>query len=275
MQLNLQVDMATLPKVERDGEEFKKEFFLRNCEAEEMRQKENQAATLIQNWFRACKVRAYYRHLHKKAVIIQKTWRGFTARARVRQMVKAAYFIMKMNFFEEMAVRIQRRWRGFFVRKYVHNFYARKGYMEGLFKKNELLRREVDELEEFQKREQACVEMVNEQKARVYQAHRLHHLLSTQQRPGVFNSPFRVAPHEMEELLKQVKYPAPTLVLKEKTSLMSVPSSTAPNFPESLESSWMKTKRIHKSKPILSPITSQKQQVMLKSRCGMRSSIQQ
>ena len=35
---------------------------------------------------------------------------------------------------------IQRRWRGFFVRKYVHNFYARKTYLEGVSRKNELVR---------------------------------------------------------------------------------------------------------------------------------------
>ncbi len=42
-------------------------------------------------------------------------------------------------------------------------------------------RRELDELEELQKRERDCLEMVKEQTAKVYQAHRLHHLLSTKQ----------------------------------------------------------------------------------------------
>ncbi|GLD58296.1 spermatogenesis-associated protein 17 isoform X1 [Lates japonicus] len=150
--------MAELLKIRSEAEEFLKEYFLRNSQAEENRQKENQAATRIQSWFRACKVRAYLSHLHKKAIIIQKIWRGFTARARFRQMVKAAYFIMKMNFYEEMAVRIQRRWRGFFVRRYIHNFYARKSYLEGLSRKNELVRRELDEHEELQKRERDCLE---------------------------------------------------------------------------------------------------------------------
>ncbi|CAL1603871.1 unnamed protein product [Knipowitschia caucasica] len=86
--------------------EFRKEYFYRNSLAEQSRQKENKAAIDIQSWFRACKVRAYIRHLHKKAVIIQKIWRGFRARSRFRQMVKAAYFIMKMNFYGEMAVRV-------------------------------------------------------------------------------------------------------------------------------------------------------------------------
>uniref|UniRef100_A0A665SXS1 Spermatogenesis associated 17 n=1 Tax=Echeneis naucrates TaxID=173247 RepID=A0A665SXS1_ECHNA len=254
-------EMAERLREKREVEEFKKEHFLRNRCAEENRQKENQAATRIQSWFRACKVRAYLSHLHKKAIIIQKIWRGFTARARFRQMVKAAYFIMKMNFYEEMAVRIQRRWRGFFVRKYIHNFYARKSYLEGLSRKNELLRRELDELEELQKRERDCLEKIKEQTAMVYQAHRLHHLLSTEQCPGVFNSPFKPAPHETELLLRQVKYQAPTrLVPRGRTSLPGMPA-LATSFSGSLGSPWIKTTRTScSSKLTLPPIINKKQQ---------------
>ncbi|XP_042345505.1 spermatogenesis-associated protein 17 [Plectropomus leopardus] len=254
--------MAELLKTESEVEEFKKIYFYRNSLAELSRQRENQAATRIQSWFRACKVRAYLSHLHKKAIIIQKIWRGFTARAHFRQMVKAAYFIMKMNFYEEMAVRIQRRWRGFFVRKYIHNFYARKSYLEGLLRKNELVRMELDELEELQKRERDCIEMVKDQTAKVYQAHRLHHLLSTKQCPGVFNSPFRQAPHEMELLLRQVKYQAPTrMAPRGRTSLLGMPGPAAPSFPGTLGSPWVKTSGTCCSfRPILPPIASKKQQ---------------
>nr|XP_019935310.1 PREDICTED: spermatogenesis-associated protein 17 [Paralichthys olivaceus] len=210
--------MAQLLEVKSEAEDLHRELFCRNSQAEENRQRESWAATRIQSWFRACKVQAYVSHLHKKAIIIQKIWRGFTARARFRQMVKAAYFIMKMNFYEEMAVRIQRRWRGFYVRKYIHNFYARKRYLEGLSRNNEL-------------------------------------------RPGVFNSPFRPAPHETELLLRQVKYQAPTgLVPKGSAGLLGMPDSTAPRFHGSLGSPWIKTTRTGSLKPVLPPIANKKQQ---------------
>ncbi|XP_070692115.1 spermatogenesis-associated protein 17 [Pempheris klunzingeri] len=254
--------MAELLKIASQVEEFKREYFSRNSQAEENRQREKQAATRIQSWFRACKVCAYLSHLHKKAVIIQKIWRGFTARARFRQMVKAAYFIMKMNFYEEMAVRIQRRWRGFFVRKYIHNFYARKIYLEGLSRKNEHVRMELDELKELQKRERDCLEMVKEQTAKVYQAHRFHHLLSTKQCPGVYNSPFRPAPHEMEQLLRQVKYQAPTrLAPRGRACFLGKPRQTAPSFSGTLGSPWIETTRTCCSpRPKLPPIASKNQQ---------------
>ncbi|XP_051795874.1 spermatogenesis-associated protein 17 isoform X3 [Acanthochromis polyacanthus] len=253
--------MVELLKIGSEITEFPKELFYRNSQVEDTRQRENQVATQIQSWFRACKVRAYLSHLHKKAIIIQKIWRGFTARARVRQMVKAAYFIMKMNFYEEMAVRIQRRWRGFFQRKYIHNFYARKSYLEGVAIKNILVRRKLDKLNEVQKRERDCRAMVKEQEGKVYQAQRLHHLMSTKQCPGVFNSPFRQAPHEMELLLRQVKYQVPTrLAPRGRVRPQGTPSPTALSFPGNLGSPWIKNSRTCCSRPVLPPITSKKQQ---------------
>lgn len=246
--------------------EFIKEYFCRNSLAEESRQKETLAAIKIQSWFRACKVRAYISHLHKKAIIIQKIWRAFRARSTFRQMVKAAYFIMKMNFYEEMAIRIQRRWRGYFVRKYVHSFYARKNYLEDISMRNEQVRKDLDEVEELQRRERKCLEMVKEQTAKVYQAHRLHHLVSTKQCPGVFNSPFRRAPHEMELLLRQVKYQAPTRMNpRDRAFLSGTPGPADPNFPETLGSPRINSTHCGgSSRPILPPIVSKKAQSLLR-----------
>nr|XP_054587850.1 LOW QUALITY PROTEIN: spermatogenesis-associated protein 17 [Nothobranchius furzeri] len=254
--------MAELENFKSAEDEFRKKYFQRNREAEENRQKESRAATRIQSWFRACKVRAYLSYLRKKAVIIQKVWRGFAARARVRQMVKAAYFIMKMNFYEEMAVRIQRRWRGFYSRKYIHSFYERKRCIQGILLNNELMRKEVDETVELLQRRKNYQEMVKEQQARVYQAHRLHHLLSTKQCPGVFNSPFRPAPHEMELLLRKVKYQVPAKSgHRSGGCLWGFSDPAGPSFPGTLESQSTRPCDLRLTLP---PITSSKQQVLFR-----------
>ncbi|XP_056135307.1 spermatogenesis-associated protein 17 [Lampris incognitus] len=233
--------MAKLVKTASKIEEVKKEYFLRNIQAEENRRRENQAAMQIQSWFRACKVRTYLSHLHKKATIIQKIWRSFAARARVRQMVKEAYFIMKMNFYQAMAVRIQCRWRGYYVRKYIHNFYARKRYLDGLAMKNEQVKNGLDEVEELQKIERERLERKREQKAKVKQA-RLHYLLSTKQCPGVYNSPFRPAPHEMELLLRKAKPQLSTRFSpKGRALLPNRPNPTVPSSPGASGSQWIKT----------------------------------
>ena len=40
---------------------------------------------------------------------------------------------MKKLFYNEMAVKIQTRWRGYYTRKYIHNFKARREYLEVRF----------------------------------------------------------------------------------------------------------------------------------------------
>ncbi|KAM9855648.1 spermatogenesis-associated protein 17-like [Aulostomus maculatus] len=209
-------------------EEFQKLHFNRLIQAEEARERENRAAVRIQSWFRGCVERAYLSHLHDNAVIIQTIWRGFSARARYRQMVKVAYFDMRMNFYNEMAVRIQKRWRGFLARKYIHNFYERKSYLEGVSMTNNPVRRAIDELDKLLKRQRDCLERVKEQAAKMRQAQRSHHLLSTLQRPGVFNSPLREAPHEMELLMRQAKSPVPTRpASRAKVGFLGAPTPTA------------------------------------------------
>ncbi|XP_060788878.1 spermatogenesis-associated protein 17 [Neoarius graeffei] len=215
--------MARLVKLYDQIERVKEQYFIRNRIAEENRQRENAAAIRIQSWVRGCQLRAYLSYLHWNATIIQKTWRAFSARQYFRQRLKTAYFLMKMNFYSKMAVKIQKTWRGFYTRKYVHNYYARKRYLEDLAKKNEQVRRELEELAEYQQREQARIVMEREEQEKNMQAQRFHFLLSTKQRPGVFNSPFRPEPDEMELRLRTVK-PLRT---------RSAPKVTVTNWPPS------------------------------------------
>ncbi|XP_049574227.1 spermatogenesis-associated protein 17 isoform X1 [Syngnathus scovelli] len=256
--------MAELERIQAVLEEFQTLRFYKARKVEATRQREYMGAVRLQSWFRGFRVRFYIRHLHEKAVIIQKIWRGFRARARYRQMVMEAYFIMKTNFYNEMAIRIQRRWRGFFVRKYIHSFYSRKSYLEKIARTNGLVRREMDELEELQKRERLCLLRVKEQRAKLYQAYRWHHLLSTEQRRGVFNSPFRTAPHEMELLLRQVKYQAPTKVVPQDYAHLTPAAPTLPSFYGSIESPRKTLRACCSPKPVLPRIGSTKQKVRIR-----------
>ncbi|KAM6459614.1 spermatogenesis-associated protein 17 isoform 2-T2 [Liasis olivaceus] len=98
--------MATLAQLQERLPSFKQEYFSRNRFVDEYRKTEYCAAVKIQSWFRGCKVRAYIRYLNKMMVFIQKWWRGYQGRKMFRKMAETAYFIMKMNFYNEMAVRI-------------------------------------------------------------------------------------------------------------------------------------------------------------------------
>lgn len=134
--------------------------------------REHCAAVKIQSCFRGFKVRAHIRYLQKMAIIIQKTWRAFQTRMYYRFMVQRAYFIMKMNFYNEMAVRIQKRWRGHYVRKCIHNYYEMKNYFRGLSMKNQIVRKELEEYEQTKKKEQEKKAIEKEERRKRYQARR-------------------------------------------------------------------------------------------------------
>lgn len=190
--------MATLVRVRRKLEGIKDEYFNRHRLADEDRLKEYNAAVKIQSWIRGCKVRSHIRYLHRKATVIQKIWRGYIGRKQFRAMLKTAYFIMKMNFYNEMAVRIQKRWKAYYVRKFVFNYYVLKKYLKGLVIKNEAVRQELAEFTEMKQREKQKKDFEKEEDRKNYLAQKMHYLLSTEQIPGVFNSPYRSFPDEME-----------------------------------------------------------------------------
>ncbi|XP_028856319.1 spermatogenesis-associated protein 17 [Denticeps clupeoides] len=199
--------MAQLVNLLSRIERVREEYFVRIRIAEENRALEHAAAVKIQSWFRGCQTRAYLRYLNKKATLMQKIWRGFSARRIFRKMLEAAFFTRKMNLCNQMAVRIQKTWRGYYVRQYVHNYYARKIYLEGLTRKNEEVRKTLEEFAEFQRRMREQERTEREEREKCILAQKMHFLLSTKQCPGVYNSPFRDSPGEMELRMRSAKPP--------------------------------------------------------------------
>ncbi|CAK8685585.1 unnamed protein product [Clavelina lepadiformis] len=171
-------------------------------DAESKRKQETVAAIIIQSWYRGMRTRYYLRYLSHCACTIQRTWRGYMGRTFCRIRVKNLVMIMRNNFYNAMAVCIQKHWRGFYARKHTHNYYARKRYLEALAVKNSIVRQELEEYQnqlnmERQKRIQQKTEAKME-----FEARKHHYLLSTHQKAGIYNSPFREYPHEMEFRLK-------------------------------------------------------------------------
>jgi len=173
--------------------------------ADENRSLEYEKAVRIQSWYRGVLTREYLKHLHKCATQIQRYWRGYLGRRFCRIRVKNLVMVMRMNVYNAMAVRIQKHWRGFYTRKHVHNFYARKQYLTALVVKNEILRAELNEYQEQQDIERKLEHEKAVEKHLYYQARKNHYLVSTNQIPGIYNSPFNVETSLMEEMLQRVK----------------------------------------------------------------------
>uniref|UniRef100_A0A803W8B4 Spermatosis associated 17 n=1 Tax=Ficedula albicollis TaxID=59894 RepID=A0A803W8B4_FICAL len=197
--------MAALARLQEKLQRLQEEYFLTYRAIDEERKTKYKAAVRIQRWFRACRVRAYLRHLSKMAILIQKWWRGYLRRKYFREIVERAYFIKKLEFYNEMAVRIQKMWRGYYVRKYIHNFSALKRYLEAVSLNNEFVRSELQEYAEMKENEEKMKDLEKKEEEEKYQARKMHYLLSTAQIPGIYNSPLRKSPDPMELLLRKSK----------------------------------------------------------------------
>ncbi|NXV31546.1 SPT17 protein, partial [Rissa tridactyla] len=100
---------------------------------------------------------------------------------------------------------IQKRWRGYYVRKYIHNYYALKKYLEAISVNNEIVRNELQEYAEMKEKEEKRKDIEKKEKEKKYQARKMHYLLSTEKIAGIYNSPLRKSPDPMELLLRKSK----------------------------------------------------------------------
>ncbi|KAJ7402278.1 Spermatogenesis-associated protein 17 [Pitangus sulphuratus] len=203
--------MAALARLQERLSELREEYFLENRSIDEDRKIKYRAAVKIQSWFRGCRVRAYLRTAHDipdfKAIKVKE---------------KDVGVVMK----------IQKRWRGYYVRKYIHNYYALKKYLQAVSVNNAFVRSELQEYIETKENEEKMKDLEKKEKERKYQARKMHYLLSTEQVPlpifvpivysnlnklkstvtsssaqiaGIYNSPFRKSPDPMELLLRNSK----------------------------------------------------------------------
>jgi len=197
--------MAQFVKFMSQKGEFVEETYKLRNEAEEASEREYQAIIKVQSWFRGVKSRAYIRHLHNSATQIQKQWRAHLGRRHFREVLKQQVMIMELNHYNAMATKIQKMWRGFYTRKYVSNYYSRKRYLEGLKKKNEIVRADLEEYAENQE----MLEHIKREKVEKLELDEFvkknHFLVSTFVKPGVFNNPFLPYPEEKEFHLRTAK----------------------------------------------------------------------
>lgn len=85
-----------------------------------------------------------------------------------------------------MATCIQSCWRGYSSRKYVHDFYARKQYIQRILQTNKELRKVLHEAE-LQARKYKEQEAQERQEESIKKEMlRLHHMTSTESTPGIF-----------------------------------------------------------------------------------------
>lgn len=185
------------------------QIYEKNRIADQYRELEYNAAVKIQSWYRGLRARAYINHINESAIFIQRCFRGYQGRKKFRNVLEMSVEMMRKAFYNHRATIIQKSWRGYFSRKYIFNYYKRKAYLIAIQHKNEAVLNELKEYKDYMDRQAEEKKHIEKYRKLEEKAKREHYLISTKQISGVYNSPFKPAPGEMEYLMRNIKLDEP------------------------------------------------------------------
>lgn len=163
-------------------------FYQETQETEKFRFKEIAAAVQIQALFRMHRQRKTYLEEVRAVNLIKRIYRGYRTRKGFWGKIQQALSLQMRKFYDSSATAIQRVYKGYYSRRYYHDFYARKKYLEHIQNKNE---KRLRKLEEYRREQDAEDQKRQEDYARLefYKlASSLHHLTSTRAIPGVYKA---------------------------------------------------------------------------------------
>ncbi|QDZ22780.1 hypothetical protein HOP50_08g53280 [Chloropicon primus] len=235
--------------VENRFTDFKKDvlqgFFEQSKLAEENRELESHAATVIQSYYRAFVVRRSLSRLNGHAVVIQKVYRARLAKKKHKKLLHQHIIALRVEYFNKQAICIQKHYRAFMSRKYKHDFYARKEYIREVTRRSEEV---VKEMRSSHKRQVEYEETTKYAECQVKFEEifsKLHHLISTESCPSIFNSPYTaltggpptIAGQHVEDYLRKTKKGelAKTLPQVDENSIAGLDKSFEDSFAETKE----------------------------------------
>lgn len=155
---------------------------------------EMRAAITIQGIRRGIVARRRIKSWLRSCVQLQRIWRGYLAR-------QTAYHVSMLRdkqrahaMWTRTATLIQKTFRGFYSRRYQHSYYERQAYLSNVQAKNESVRELSDALADQIHHERETIRMEKEHAEFTELSKDLHHLVSTANCAGVFNSPYNIEP---------------------------------------------------------------------------------
>lgn len=164
------------------------------------------AARNIQRYYRGYRTRKYIKNLNRNAAIIQKYVRGYLSRKHYSVLLEETLQNRFEAHYNRSATTIQRRFRGYYSRKYSFDFYRMKSWLAKLVIKNEQVEEDTWNYfyDERNRKEQELNEMARE--LCIFIGKKLHHLLRTHQRAGIYSNANSSALSNIERLLASFSF---------------------------------------------------------------------
>jgi len=162
--------------------------------AEINKDREMRAAITIQSIRRAIVARRHTVICTLSCRGIQRIWRGYLARQYAFYVSSQRDKSRALALWTRMATTIQKSFRGFHSRRYKHSYYERKAYLANVTLKDEKIRELSENVAESTYQEREMLRQSDQEEEFTTLAKDLHHLCSTANIPGVFNSPYNMEP---------------------------------------------------------------------------------
>jgi len=162
--------------------------------AEVNKDRELRATISIQSIRRGIVVRRRIKAWLRSCVQIQRILRGYLARQYSCHVSMLRDKHRALAMWTRVATLIQKTFRGFHSRRYKHSFYERAAYLRSVAAKDETVRAEAEALAEQIHNERELQRHESEKAEFLTLSKDLHHLVSTANTPGVFNSPYNIEP---------------------------------------------------------------------------------
>lgn len=182
-------------------DQLSKEICDRYAYAQHCSQAEFLAARIIQSAFRGYSARKRFTFLDQQATVIQSHFRGYLARKFYSNLLESTVQEMYTYHYNKRARQIQGAYRGWRSRRLHFDYYKMRAWLRQIVLKNEELEQETWAY--FFEERNRKLEEINDmaKKLCVFIAKKLHHLLRTHQKAGIYSHTKCSALTNVERLL--------------------------------------------------------------------------
>jgi len=162
--------------------------------AEVNKDREMRASITIQSIRRGMVARRQIKARLRACVQMQRILRGYLARQYACHVSMHRDKQRALKMWTRAATLMQKTFRAFYSRRYKHSFYERAAYLRSVATKDEMVRADSEALAEQVHHQRELQRHEEEKKEFLTLSKDLHHLVSTSNTPGVFNSPYNIEP---------------------------------------------------------------------------------
>mmetsp|Transcript_36711 Transcript_36711/g.85087 ORF Transcript_36711/g.85087 Transcript_36711/m.85087 type:complete len:318 (+) Transcript_36711:47-1000(+) len=176
-------------KLQAAKDALQEEYFRRMQAADATRAPETAAAVSIQSFWRAHILWQLLSEWNGNALHVERIYRGHLGRVLANAARRERRIYWQRIYFSHCATSVQKWYRAYHSRRYKHNYYARKAYIEAVLQKSAALSLNNSERLQAQVEEAIASQELKARNELEQLSVKLHHLVSTKTTAGIYNSP--------------------------------------------------------------------------------------